>query len=39
MYVSFAVPVMLQCLLFGFYIQDMLRLMYAKIDRYAKNRL
>lgn len=39
MYVSFAVPVMLQCLLSGFYIQDMQRLMYAKIDRYAKNTL
>ncbi len=39
MYVSFAVPLMLQCLLPGFYIQDMLQLMYAKIDRYAKNAL
>lgn len=39
MYISFAVPVMLQCLLFGFYIQDMLRLMYTKIDRRAKNTL
>lgn len=39
MYVSFAVPVMLQCLLSGFYIQDMQRLMYARIDKRAKNAL